>query len=672
MYSDTRYSFDVFDTSVVRRVARPDDLHYLTGRLLLQANIIACKEVEWHKARVDAEQLARYEMIEPQLIDIYKKLAIRFAWTSSQSWRAEQLEMRVEAASVFPIASTIDALRAHDPALARPIFISDTAIKSAGIGGLLKKVGLTVDTTAIYASCDQGASKQSGALYNVVLKSEMLEACNLQHTGDNYCSDVVVAKAHGLKSTLFTKSSFTGYEQAMLNTTNRGSFEASIVVGAARAARLSRRLADAIWETSTGVAGPVLTSFVLWTVLDAQRRGIKRLYFLARDGQILAQLGRSICHWAKIDIECRYLLASRQALHLASLPANPSVAIHLALMSGQGRPIGEVLDELEFAEPTMSDFLTGAGLRAEDELTELAVGRIELALQGSSIFRTFAAILAERREALRIYLFNQGLYNPEPAAIVDLGWRGNLQLRLDKILLSMRAQPIFGYYYSLYVIPISLKDRVSTYASADVSFNPHLLETFCKADHRSVLGFTFNDDRQVRAIDADVLDDEAICWGVRRQQEGINAYCRCLIQGLELVDPVELLNALRPAALQSFKRFIRRPAVADAHAYGSVRHAADQTHRNEQELAPLLGTFKLLLLLSNPRRRRAASRWAGGLVSRATDNALGRLLCAGLALPDRLKRTRHDLRYALRLDTTRADASEHKERRLKATPNVVR
>ena len=34
------------------------------------------------------------------------------------------------------------------------------------------------------------------------------------------------------------------------------------------------------------MAGPLFTGFVRWVLDDAERRGLKRLYFLARDGQL--------------------------------------------------------------------------------------------------------------------------------------------------------------------------------------------------------------------------------------------------------------------------------------------------------------------------------------------------------------------------------------------------
>jgi predicted HAD superfamily hydrolase len=44
--------------------------------------------------------------------------------------------------------------------------------------------------------------------------------------------------------------------------------------------------------------------------------GITRIYFLARDGELLVEIAKLIIEHYSLKIEARYLYVSRQSLHL--------------------------------------------------------------------------------------------------------------------------------------------------------------------------------------------------------------------------------------------------------------------------------------------------------------------------------------------------------------------
>ena len=66
----------------------------------------------------------------------------------------------------------------------------------------------------------------------------------------------------------------------------------------------------AIYST---VFAPVLICFVEWVLQEAKKKGIKRLYFLARDGYQMYLAAEQLCKSREYDIECRYLYGSRYA-----------------------------------------------------------------------------------------------------------------------------------------------------------------------------------------------------------------------------------------------------------------------------------------------------------------------------------------------------------------------
>ena len=63
------------------------------------------------------------------------------------------------------------------------------------------------------------------------------------------------------------------------------------------------------------VFGPVLCGFVIWVLKEAQRRGIRTLYFLSRDGWMMAEAAKRLCGALGVRMEIRYLYCSRLSLH---------------------------------------------------------------------------------------------------------------------------------------------------------------------------------------------------------------------------------------------------------------------------------------------------------------------------------------------------------------------
>ena len=49
---------------------------------------------------------------------------------------------------------------------------------------------------------------------------------------------------------------------------------------------------DVFNKTSKEILAPALNDFVLWILRKAQRNGIRRLYFLARDGYLMYRCAR--------------------------------------------------------------------------------------------------------------------------------------------------------------------------------------------------------------------------------------------------------------------------------------------------------------------------------------------------------------------------------------------
>jgi hypothetical protein len=71
-------------------------------------------------------------------------------------------------------------------------------------------------------------------------------------------------------------------------------------------------------DVAAGVAAPALIGFVIWIFAEARRRGVQRLRFLSRDGQVLYELARRIAPRLGSGLDLEYVYSSRMTWSLAA------------------------------------------------------------------------------------------------------------------------------------------------------------------------------------------------------------------------------------------------------------------------------------------------------------------------------------------------------------------
>src|SRR5262249_20265358 len=205
-----------------------------------------------------------------------------------------------------------------------------------------------------------------------------------------------------------------------------------------------------------------------------------------------------------------------------------------------------------------------------------AAARLRARLETAAVSREILDIAAARREPARRYYLNE-LGQDGPAAIVDVGWKGRLQLCLDAILVgSSEGQRgrFDGYYFSLLESAVvRLSRRASMFIPYADVVNPVLVEAFTLADHGSLMEIR----AAANAIGAEPVlaapvDETAVKWGVREQQAAVSDFLDCFVAGAELgrFDLATALTELRDPALKNFARLVRAPTLAEAGAFGDL------------------------------------------------------------------------------------------------------
>ena len=224
-------------------------------------------------------------------------------------------ECEVEARLLRPIPEAVELVDAARRAGATIAFLSDMYLPSGFVGAQLDRHGLRRDGEVLMVSCETGTPKWTGAAF------ERLTACgvslsDLLHTGDHERSDVIVPRRLGVQVRPFGAAALSRYERLLEGEAAATEGLTSSLAGASRLTRLQVVVDEpdhvAIRDVAAGVVAPAMVGFTLWVLRRAQQLGVRRLYYVARDGQILVDVAPA--HRPPgLDIECVYLYGSRLA-----------------------------------------------------------------------------------------------------------------------------------------------------------------------------------------------------------------------------------------------------------------------------------------------------------------------------------------------------------------------
>lgn len=610
------YSFDVFDTCLVRVWAYPTDLFWELGQQLAKEGISQLSPEEWKNLRIEAELVARKSVLhtEVNLQDIYALLGSWLGWSSEKSQYVLEKEIGLESASLYSVPVTVKKIKALRRENNQILYASDMYLPRDCILAFLKKKDIWDPKDYLYVSCDRKVNKATGQMFKLILKEHQIKGSQLHHTGDNFHSDFLIARRLGIKSDLFTETHLNRYEVKLASCSCLPVNFRSLLAGASRLTRLNYLDTElrnrVIWSTSANVIAPVLFGFVSWCLQQAVQDGVERLYFISRDGQILHKLAQIISKTWRFNVDCRYLYGSRQAWHFPALLEIGETELDWMFDSTFFMSVRSVCNRVNISPEQIEPFLEKKSFKSSmwDENLK-PDDRISLreAFTDKEIKNFIINLAASYRETALGYFLQEGMGENVRFAIVDIGWHGRLQASLSKILKSANLYPkdgLIGYYFALSK-PIKAlpPDQLRTYflnpgipSERDYlcSFRA-LIELFVAADHGGTVRFAKDQDKYIPILRSS-QDFRAIEWGIRTQHESICKFAHYLSLHLNPEDAIPE-HFLRASQIL-LHDFIYQPSLQEAEVYGSFLFAEDQSETHFYELAPsyrLMDTMRFIL-----------------------------------------------------------------------------
>lgn len=206
------------------------------------------------------------------------------------------------------------------------------------------------------------------------------------------------------------------------------------------------------------IFAPSVTSFTKWVLDKAYALGIKRLYFLARDGWLLRHAAEILAEDAGYGLELRYLKVSRYSLRMAQYRLLGEKCVDLICIGGIDISFQKMMKRAALTEDEARHVaeLAGFGKQYLTPLNFAQIQELKKVLAGTLPFLEYVKKHSEECYNSTLgYLEQEGMMEDLPYALVDSGWIGTTQMSLQQLVSAALGQErkMEGFYFGLYELP---------------------------------------------------------------------------------------------------------------------------------------------------------------------------------------------------------------------------
>lgn len=353
-------------------------------------------------------------------------------------------------------------------------------------------------------------------------------------------------------------------------------------------------------QVSTYVLAPAIDSFVLWVLQNAMKQGIRRLYFLARDGYFMYKAACQFCKALHLPIECRYLCCSRYSIRIPVFHLNRDDALEYICRGGIDVTMNKILERSGISAEECRNVLSMLNLpfTEEEVIPYVRLAEVRKELEGCQYFlECMNRRSAEAMPALQGYLVQEGLLDDVPDAVVDSGWVGSMQKTLNKVLGHFgRKRELEGYYWGLYELPegVNKKSYHCYYfhpkwnLREKVYFSNCLFEAVFSAPHGMTLGYR-EEAGKFEPYFSECKESR------KRFMETTEKYLQRYTEGLAEARLHQKTDWKRDRKIvrKMLKLFMGKPTKAEAETYGKLRFSDDVLDTDTQQVAALLTEIEL-------------------------------------------------------------------------------
>jgi FMN phosphatase YigB (HAD superfamily) len=573
-------AFDVFDTVLTRAVGSPVAVFYLLGRRLSNQGLLNWPPEMFAVTRIQAEARAHdNKRWQSRLEDIYAELLSNEMGVMANARQLADAERSLESDLIRTVPEVAQVISSERNRRRRIVFVSDMYLSNAFIFEQLEKRGLAMSGDGCYVSCEYGKSKRDGGLFKIMLQKESVLAADVEFAGNDPEIDIEPAHKIGVKAQHFRKANLNRYERILDSNCGATGGLASVFAGASRLARLSVAAntphEESVRDFAASIVAPTLVSFVMWILRYAKHHRLSRLYFLARDGQILHQIAERLS--TKLDLPCPlyYLYASRKAWGTASILRCDSEDMSWLLERDPGPDLHRLFLRLGVDIQQFGPSLEHIGLGKQ--CWNRAFGPRELNIVRSTAFidlirHQVLRVAEQNRQVVLRYLDQEGVNRDDNYGLVDVGWHGSLQEALGRICSNAGYGMGTGLFFGLNKYRSEISDGIKEAFFFDnqkrkgvsLYFNELfcLIEMMCAGTEGTCSGFsTCSVSGRVEPILKRPQNTGALEWGLPLLRQTVLSF----IDHLCLDSTIVCTDAdTRGAVADVLGLFLRTPSMREA------------------------------------------------------------------------------------------------------------
>ena len=620
-------SFDIFDTAIVRKCQSPRDVFlFLADHAPFKGHGDSRHFAELRQLAEDSARKRVHATMgtgEATLFEIHTDLAVLAGFDAALVPQMVAAEQAVELSlcTTHPFMQQVYR-RAHANGKA-VWFVSDSYHNAAFLRRLLASCGYSNPADCVMSSCDERCSKGSGKLLPKLLDAARVSRAEFIHVGDNMNSDCALPTQAGINGVWHP---LAGAPDGVSPSQSR---EQAMAIGlAAWGSRTFEPARPFWWRFGFSVAGPLLVGFSWWLHRKMREDGIKRAYFMLRDGDVLKRIYDVLMEGNPHAVPSSLLESSRRAYMLPALgPSAPSLTSQL-FVSENPRPVRDFLERLCIRTNDLLPAYQQAGFSGPDDIAGASdADRLSRLFSNPKVVERISQRSADERDLLMRYLKQERVVGVnERVALVDIGWNATIQKSLNHSANTARVKnDVVGYYLGTFAG--AHRDAISPMhgylcelgAPFD-RFRPlaefrQLVEFICTSARGSLHHFAIQGKTVVPVI-AKPDHNERQMDAIRELHEGAVDYAALMREeggafGVDSLDASSACSALY--------RVISHPTAEEASYIGAMQHGDGMGSNASRSFAAFSGgAFTADKILSDYHR----AYWKAGMLNQQTAESM--------------------------------------------------
>lgn len=511
---DKVYSFDIFDTLVIRKVAEPIAVFLLVQEKIKDFPLSDFIKNNFAKIRQEAEyycqerELVLNNKYDCSLDELYRVIQNNYLLSDEIIENIKNIEVQEEINNILPVTKNVENVKKLISKGEKVILISDMYIGADILRRILTNIDGIFADIEIYSSADTGKRKSNGSQYRLIQeKYEIVEHC-----GDNEFSDITQAKWNGIKAVKFNPVQLKPYEKQLLNKYPDNIFIQKSI-GISRSIRQNSDN-NKLFNFAVSFAAPILFGYVDWVLKESLNRSIKNLYFVARDGFVPKIIADIIIQKRNYDIKTHYFYSSRRASRIAD-------------ESNIKKYINQIFSELKNMQT--EEFIAR---RFEITINELKSfgGLDKEKLINNNEFKQLIINKNKPKKELFLKYIKQEVDFNEKFGFVDLNGSGRTQDNLAELINKEMGECIItSFYFNLQTDMELQNNSIKSAYINSINLNSLILELLCRTLHGQTLGY-HEEDGKIKPILEYENNQNMEKWGFNIYLDGIKAYTEFMTQ----------------------------------------------------------------------------------------------------------------------------------------------